>query len=250
MRAYLPKPVGRTRIEYLEIFTQKTVPVGPPRIRERPGANASKKIRAACARCNTTWMSVMENDTKPLLLPLLLAETMSLDSDAAQKLAEWVTLKIIIAEHNEPDNAVFSQSDWTAFMNDRTIPSFVGIWIAQIDQARWSSTLARQTATVCVPPNLPPNPHRKNVQSTAFGVGRLLVSAIVSKAADFKPEINATFANGIRRIWPLPNQTINWPPTRTLTGRQADALGRALDAINGWPNVRWKPVPANGSTLV
>jgi hypothetical protein len=106
-------------------------------------------------------MSAIENQTKPILLPLLLGLEFDFDADAARQLTEWITLKVTVAEVNSPGDGVVPQSDRTAFMQHRTIPNHTQIWIGRIDSRDWSSAFLRHAATLSLRPEVPADASQK-----------------------------------------------------------------------------------------
>jgi hypothetical protein len=59
------------------------------------GSMATLKVPNVCVTCNGGWMSVLEDATKPILLPLVRGQSQSLTIDACRQLAAWGQLKCI-----------------------------------------------------------------------------------------------------------------------------------------------------------
>jgi hypothetical protein len=80
----------------------------------RQGTANTKKIKVVCQRCNSGWVGTLEGDVQPLLVPLIKGTSSALDAAARQIIAEWVVMKILVAEHisylGHPADAIFDQS--------------------------------------------------------------------------------------------------------------------------------------------
>jgi hypothetical protein len=80
----------------------------------RQGTANTKKIKVVCQRCNSGWMGTLEGDVQPLLVPLIKGTSSALDAAARQIIAEWIVMKILVAEHisylGHPADAIFDQS--------------------------------------------------------------------------------------------------------------------------------------------
>jgi len=183
----------------------------------------------------------MEQETRPLLEPLLLGNAVELTPQAREQIARWITMKLMIGEHALRESAVVPQSDRNAFMQTRKIPDAVKIWIGRIDSPKWKHGWQRHAATLVWPGEPAPKPFRKTVQTTTFGAGRLFVFALISYLADYRHGPNEGAANLLARLWPLSQHA--WPPARTVTDLQADRLASAFDAVLDQPNVQWFPEP-------
>jgi hypothetical protein len=53
----------------------------------RPGGLKRKKLRVVCEPCNNEWMSVIENDAKRVVLPMMLGQSLFLEEAAQPPLA-------------------------------------------------------------------------------------------------------------------------------------------------------------------
>jgi hypothetical protein len=59
------------------------------------GSLATIKLRRACAGCNNTWMSHLQNLTRPLLEPLIRGFRTDLSPAAQRQIAAWCQLKAL-----------------------------------------------------------------------------------------------------------------------------------------------------------
>jgi len=82
----------------------------------------SVKVKGVCKKCNETWMSQIEQDAMPILTPLLKGEQCELDNEKIESLLNWIALKTIVGELDDPRFATISDEERRAFFRDRTMP--------------------------------------------------------------------------------------------------------------------------------
>lgn len=68
-------------------------------MRTRSGEPQSGRLRVVCASCNNGWMSDLQQEAKPHLLPLIKGETYLLHRNAQKTLAAWIAMFAMVAEH-------------------------------------------------------------------------------------------------------------------------------------------------------
>ena len=68
-------------------------------MRTRSGEPQSGRLRVVCASCNNGWMSDLQQEAKPHLLPLIKGETYLLHRNDQKTLAAWIAMFAMVAEH-------------------------------------------------------------------------------------------------------------------------------------------------------
>ena len=230
--------------EFYKVNASKADRLGALEVRNRQGSTATKTVRVVCRGCNHGWMKRLEEEARLLLESLVLGVPVSLLPTGRELVAQWITMKLLVGEHAQREIAVVPQADRSAFMHERRIPESVRIWIGQIDSQKWNHGWQRHAATLTWPHEAPPTPFRKNVQTTAFGAGRLFVFSMIFYLADYQHGPTEAEADRLPRLWPLSDHA--WPPERILTDEHADRLAAHFDLVLQQPNVVWRPQP--GST--
>jgi hypothetical protein len=178
-------------------------------------------------------MSRLETEVQPILTPMIQGEATALDAQQQRQVAEWVALKVMIADHAKSDDYVISKADRYAFRNIRRIPSGFEVRLGRCGQERWNSCFFRvaafrgeQTHTLRIAPP-------KNIQSVTFGIGELLIFAFVS------PDPTITTSNKISPLlpllWPSHHAEFSWPPESVLSAAQADNLAHSLEQLMNYP---------------
>lgn len=64
--------------------------------RRRVGSAAAYKYLDVCKVCNNGWMSQLENEAKPLLIPLLNGEHVAFSAEPVETIATWCFLKAVV----------------------------------------------------------------------------------------------------------------------------------------------------------
>jgi hypothetical protein len=197
---------------------------------------------------------------QPYLTPLILGETATLDRPALDAVAKWITLKMMIAEHIDPDSAVTPRPLRLAFRNTGEIPEFMRIYLASHDlpfeksigyrrnsqalalrlaepfQPNGGATQAISTLTKGAPRPSPPFCEvASNIQTITFFLGRVFVHVTSARLDDFKVDGIALISMlyDTARIWSPNDAEMAWPREPAFTLKQVESIGeRITGAIN------------------
>lgn len=211
--------------------------VATPKVREltKQGSILNMRLRVVCEECNNTWMSSLEEQTKPTLL-LLMSGCIGEISPHGQKLiAQWATLKSMVAEQSQKDEVVFTHDQREALRLDGSIPSGVTIWIGRSHSGKWLSSFQRCSAHLMISttpnPQRPTDAERKNVQTTAIGIGQLFLYVVVSNAKTF--DLNAIIRPDqvLLKLWPSNGEPILTPLHRFISTSTAEQISLALNTL-------------------
>ncbi len=223
------------------------------------GHATTRKLKYVCRKCNNGWMSIMESVAKPILEPMVLGNSITLDENAQVIIAEWLTLKMILYEHtdqNRPidgsDGTVFSRDDALAFHSTREMPENLRIWLFHSDLGALSSRVVRVfTCLLTAEQILVAAPRKANVQTVLFGAGKLLAFFAHSTIEEF--ELGDASKEIAQRIYPPVRPSAIWPPMNSLTLDQATAIAWTLDNYVRRPGkvrVECQPIGRNRAILV
>ena len=205
----LPKYPINEHVEQHLTHTEKTKLALPPKIKTSQGHVWTKKIRVVCARCNNSWMSDLENDSKPILIKLIQSVPHTIPIDASRTLARWIALKIMVGEHNHPNDVVTSSEDRVKFKCAGDIPENFRIWIAKCGVRGWQTAYLRHAATMGLSLVDPPT-RCKNIQSVTFGIGDLLVHVLHTTVLELDIKVEKL---GLVPLHPT-TAPIAWPPMK------------------------------------
>lgn len=235
-------PDAHARDETTRLFMGGTVPTDDRTV-TRQGSIKHKKLRVVCGPCNNEWMSKIEDDAKPVLLPMLLGQNLFLEEKAQGLLARWVALKVMVAEQSRPADAVISQEERQAFMMQRTIPNGLKIEIAQCGEPPWDTALDRHAAHLFPvdkrPADLVAAASRKNIQTTTFGIGQLLVHCIVRAADSIDLASLVAFSTPLVNVWPLTGSAIVWPPSFRLSAAEGHRVATRMNTLTSSGTVKY-----------
>jgi hypothetical protein len=204
--------------------------------KRRSGEGHSGRLKVVCADCNTGWMSRLQNQTKPFLLPMVRGKQIPLFIRQQQLLSAWATMFVMVVEQRENDSRVVacSQEERTSFMETRRTPATWKVWVGHYTRELWVPIIVHTTAQVV--PSLaeefayiPQNgvPIVPNTHATTFVVGELFFHVFGSGLPGVvrKQEIAP---DAMPRIWPFRSSPVWFPPKIKLTDRDADEIANAF----------------------
>jgi hypothetical protein len=243
MASYLPEDPTAKRIEFMEdLESEKSM--RPILIEStKPGAANKKKMRVVCATCNSGWMSIMENDTKPMLLPLITGRQSSLDAGSIQQLMQWVTLKTMVAEHDVFDGRtpmpIYDSVARRRFMDTRDIPDGIWAWIGPGGSPKWCTGFHRHVTGVrstSAPAGsvIEPNFVRlsANIHSVTWGIGCFFVHVIATTEMKFYSRHVWEVPPGLIPIWPPNGRVVPWRPDYAFWDGAIDAMASSLREVS------------------
>jgi hypothetical protein len=204
--------------------------------REIPESTVEKQTRVVCGSCNNGWMSIIEEGSKDILTLLIQGIACELDLIAQRRIANWVTLKMMVAEQNEGNNSVTTFDQRTAFKNQRTIPERMNIYLAQCGTDGWESACLRNVHTISDSPD--DRPVGPNIHSMTMGIGQVLVHAAHSTSPVLNPQLAVNIDGLVLQVWPIKMPLVRWPPKRALAYIEARTLATTLSRLSSSPNVR------------
>ncbi len=232
---------GSNNIEHKIVITEKNKLVESKK-RERQGAVKGKTLRVVCETCNNGWMSRLEEELKPTLIPLIKGRPAILSAQGQYQLARWITLKTMVGEQNERSNAAFTQGQRDQLRILGFVPPQIMIWIGDCGEGGWATAYAKDAGVMSLPDikMVPKTLDHPNVMFLTFGVGRLLVHARLSNAEglDFNEFIQ--LGSALTRLWPPTRPDIVWPTKPRITADQAGNLAMSFQQLCNNEKVIWK----------
>jgi hypothetical protein len=249
MHAYLPQipgtktQAGRSRMRLGQLVTQQKL---------REGHVFTKRFRLVCRRCNTGWMSGIEDEVKPTLTPMLQGQGITLLKNHRIRLAHWIALKVMVMESIDLSDCVITEFEREDYRATGTMPRLMRIFVGTHDLDEWYTGFWHQTLRAHLGPTPPAQTNNlggfKNIPTTAFGIGRIFSLTFVTTIQDLG--FNPIFGNRkVRRLWPLRDQVIAWP-LKDLSLSEANQLAQSVAELRDAPIARWLPYPpCNGRAI-
>lgn len=206
----------------------------------------TQKVRAVCKNCNNGWMSTIEEQVKPILIPLILDSPCTLSIEGQRILATWITMKCMVYEQLYEEGRISRQPDRDFLKEKMLPPDFYRIWIA-----RQKSQSFRVGATLCAatlgsirrgssgPITPPSGDFSKNTQTITIGFGHLVVHVVASRVPGIDTISPATTYPPIwTPIWPKNSGHI-WKSTAVISDEAIGSISFALDRF--LRRVPWLP---------
>jgi hypothetical protein len=192
-----------------------------------------------CGSCNNTWMSVLENDTRPLLIAMADAGTgskppMCLTQSQQTRLATWaIKTAYLIDAYEQP---AIPRGFLHEFALHRIPNQWTAIWVAGYtpDVAARSEKRAMDFLTPAGPTNNSPNGFV--VTFTTFNV----LFQVVGHFNGGRSQIDDNrrqYDQALFRIWPSPGTDLPWPPAFGFSRVSWDGLAASI-AGGARPEVR------------
>jgi hypothetical protein len=191
------------------------------------GNLATLKLKRVCEVCNTGWMSAIEDETRPILAPLIHGQPSQLSLDEQVQLTLWGQLKALsldayyldtyqgiqhlpdrVFQEFEANRQPIEQSTVTL---GRYLPPPNGVMLP------WGRHLSSAPATEYTPP--------LDVLVATFGFGHLLLQ--ISIGAWHGETEHAAYSLVTRvmpQCWPPRDDNLVWPPAFTATPANFDVV--------------------------
>lgn len=232
MRPYLPRGQGWQQVTAGQTDADIAWQPGPL---NRKGDARSQKLKVVCTPCNTGWMSCLQNETKPVLLPLMTGDGDTIQHSGAATLAAWATMFALVYETSAPDYKLHVDTERSVFKSEKHPPPYWRYWCAPFDgesspavHVGFGSNYIRPVITVIDPIDIP------RVQLTLCGAGKICFAIF---GANF-PQGFQTFAQlvsmfvtqaGFVQFWPI-NSSIQISSRRKspFVYRDLQAIGQSL----------------------
>jgi hypothetical protein len=198
-------------------------------LKKRAGASTSHRVRRVCDKCNNGWMSRLQEEAKPVLLPLLTDRWKPISPKSQDIIARWAMMFTMVNEFRDVRTVAIRAEDRQKFMEKgRPLDQwaiFVGHYLRGIKHgACWHRSLGIQLA-----PKSGPVDETYTGQSTVLAFGSLLILAMSNSSRDWHLPTSAEMPSwlALSQIWPAASVPIQ-RPFRPLDDTDFDDVGRLL----------------------
>jgi hypothetical protein len=181
-----------------------------------------------CDDCNHSWMSDIEGNSKPHVLPMILGDySKKLSGAGLEHIVRWCYLKVLTLELARPSEHTVSISA-SAYRDFRVegLPSILGVSLALGARERITDPNPDYVAYVSQSLNQPSGPsgHKLDWHETSILIGHLAVSAV---CVPYNRSVDANHGEGFQVIWPTMRTggSFTWPPHKRLRG---EIIGRRI----------------------
>ena len=220
LREHVPLEIGRPIRHSRRLTTREGETVEDLRWEAIP---LDWQVAAPCKECNEGWMEQIETATRPVLSPMLDDKSVGLDIGAADALAQWVTLRVMVAQHAYPKGRRRSipEERYRAFFKTRQIPPGMQIWVGRYSGAgAWPTQFVHREIRIARPDSSPPNAY-----IVGFSVAYVaFVCWGHEVAAGAIVHLGQRMHDFLSPVWPALSP-ITWPPPGLLG---ADGLATSV----------------------
>ncbi len=171
-------------------------------------------VRCACQSCNNGWMSTLESQTKNYFQPLLMGESLRLDTSGQTTIALWSLKTAMVLEAlDQPQQRVYTQREREQLRRLSAIPWRTSIWLAtSVDRSLFLSSKNRHMRAE--------DANDISGVSITMAFAHVVVQVLTIRVP---PEVGPTMrvTTDVRcgpwdqatiQIWPLQSEQASWPP--------------------------------------
>lgn len=204
-----------TRLLKAELFRVVTEEPSQPAITRLTNA-IDMKARAVCRRCNGGWMGKLEATFKPIVEPLITQPSLRYDIPLPDLtlIATWAAKSAMVLERaSHKAKRIYTRDQRRYLMDHLRPPAGVAVWLARYGgPQRVHSTLKNLKA-----------PTGERVQTATVAIDNLAVQVTAGPWPTDRPfrvisGDQRRWEPYLSQVWPLPEQSVAWPPTQTVTG--------------------------------
>lgn len=236
LKSYIPKE----KVNY----EAGTITVNKPGVPDKVvgkkvgGDPHSRRVQCVCARCNSGWMSSLQERAKPIVIPLLQGAPCKISARQQKTLAAWIAMAVMCSEFGDLERIGIPQEDRTILYRHHVPPSASWrIWIGNYERDKWRGHWDHRVLCITqkkLEEGAFEDAKFFNTQSTTYMVGKLFIHAISStvqksvRSFHFKPSVDDI----LYKLWPVRGADIAWPPTRKLSDTEVAKISAGFfDAL-------------------
>ncbi|MGO8964997.1 hypothetical protein [Mycobacterium sp.] len=234
--------VERTAVNHMQhdggsvpaLIDGKPVILAHSRLRRHSGPPISKKLKIVCAPCNNGWMSRLEKATKQFLLPMIDGTPTTLDRHQQLILSRWADKMGVVAEFSSPENLISTLADRQRVMDeqDPNPALYTRVWIGSNGGDLGNAVQKHRSCRVADANNLKTG-LRGGARTHLFAVGHVVLF-VLGASIDFfdgyRPSELVNHEGKFLQIWPITEESVQWPPQEKLSAGEFELLGNSLTA--------------------
>jgi hypothetical protein len=190
--------------------------------------------RKVCAACNSGWMSRLECAVRPVLEPMLLDQSTTLDAGAQRILALWILKTAMVLEHAGASirPKFFRPNERHDLMAFQAIPEATFIWLLRVADPRLAAWAAEDDLRLAV--HVRPQPATGTGYASTFSAGPFAFQSIslrLPAGCDATAGVELTndedWADFSVPSWPT-TTSVSWPPPHSFTYETIQSFAERL----------------------
>lgn len=200
----------------------------------KQGHSGSRTARKVCGKCNSGWISQIDQAAKNFAPPLIQGQSHEVTLATQRAIAAWFSKIVMVADAADPTTMVITQADRDWIRCVSLPPLIWEVWIGSYEGTGWRDLAmqhhsgALNIAAIANPKTLSGHFHSGYASATTFGLGKLLVLVMAKEFSLLYIDINIGLAAlRMRRIWPS-HETFAWPLAESLTDDDVGAIANLL----------------------
>jgi hypothetical protein len=181
-------------------------------------------VRCVCKACNCGWMNGLEVEAKPVLASLINDLALPLGTSEQSTLSRWTMKTAMVFETTSGKN-FYSQAEQHERRTSGALPLETTVWLGRYGQ---SNILCGEGRYLHENTPSNPNPFRDGYATTLL-MRRLVIQVLTLRRkpefleADARLRMKAgPWDKNLIQIWPISEQTLQWPPTLSLSNYTID----------------------------
>jgi hypothetical protein len=223
LKEYIPRTEDRHRTGATIIGIQEDE--DREEILTRAGDLHSRRIKCVCGPCNNGWMSGLQTDAKPILVPTLIGEKIELHRRSQTILSAWITMMAMVSEYLQKGMSSVPSLERVYLETHQKSPKNWRIWIGRHNRQhhpRYSHrTLPFVTKEEFERTGGPSTDTPANTQTTTICLGKHLLIHVMSSDVAWslirRWRLPPQIGDNLLQIWPIKDKIVRWPPDTALT---------------------------------
>lgn len=90
-----------------------------------------QKVGNVCSTCNNGWMSRLEEDAKPIMMPMMLGNPLTLTASQQERVTTWMTKTAMMYESMATGEVLYNSLDRHHFMKTDSPLGATSVWLGQ-----------------------------------------------------------------------------------------------------------------------
>ncbi len=168
-------------------------------------------VAPVCGDCNNNWMSVLENDVKHVLVPMVRAERSELSSPDQRLLATWALKTTCLLDFVQRARSVVPRGFAHELAIVRRPPPSAAVWVSGYKDD--VNAIGAWLVPYRFPDRHGQRPDDPNALAVTFTVFRVVFQVLIhfSAGAGILRDNRVGFEQALVRVWP-PSSQVVWPP--------------------------------------
>lgn len=208
------------------------VPMRTRRIHEEPReymtADTALKVGNVCGRCNSGWMSQLENGIMPIFSPMVMGTSVSLTASQQTQIAVWLTKTAMMYDSMDKGEVFYDGLDRQHFRKSVSPLSDTYAWLGYYSEnSSLRGSVFHQTLRISLSSG---NSCKMHLLTMNIGclIGQIasvkrLAHIDLATTIDFQTS-GPNLTDALVQVWPVNLRDVEWPPALDINTDRLKAL--------------------------